>query len=759
MGFTGKPIDRIDGRLKVTGEALYAAEFNQKNMLYAFPIRATIGKGTVASFDTKEAREMKGVVTILTYKNAPKLREIVLEEFLKAAGLVTETVMPLQDDKVHYFGQYIGIAVAETYEQARAAANLVKVKYNKQPPAIDLKGELPKGKFPDKLLGEPAQINKGKAAAQLDAAPFKIEHQYATSTENHHPMEPHATIAVWHEDEKVLLYHATQGVVRAGGMIAYLFNLPPGNVRVISPFVGGGFGCKSEWGHIILATMAGRVVRRPVKLAITRQMMTTNVGRRGATIQTVALGADKDSKLSIIRHHTDTYSNLSAYFEACGSPTQVLYGAPLREITYRVANLNIGTPFFMRAPGEAAGSFALESAIDEMADKLNLDPLEFRRINHTPQDPISNIPFSSDNLLDCYRVGAERFGWSQRSSAPRSRRNGNFLIGYGMATATYPALRSSASVRVQLFSGNKAKVMSATQDIGPGTYTIMAQTAADALGILIENITVELGDSSLPPAPISAGSCTTASVNPAVLAAAEAVRKELLQLALKDKKSSLTGRFPEEVDFANGRFFLRSDNASYDTYDDILKRNKKNMLDNCAITKPESGPGFGPRQAPCMIPEINAEQNSNTKKYSFHSFGAHFVEVWVDEDLGFIRIKRFTSIIDVGAIMNEKTARSQVIGGIIFALGQALMEETNYDHRWANPVTRTLADYHVPVNLDIPDIDVQFIGKPDFHISPIGARGVGEIAGVGVAAAVANAVYNATGKRIRSLPLTPDKLL
>ena len=760
MAVIGKPIDRIDAMLKVTGGAKYAAEFNQKNMAYAFPVRSTIGKGAIVSYNLAAAKKSSGVLEILTHENAPRLQPLDPDAMKKTGGMLGEQLVPLQDGKVFYFGQYIALVVAETYEQARAAAALIEVKYNAETPAADLATAISAGEYPQKARGEDVQVNRGKAAPLLEAAAIKIEHQYISPNENHHPMEPHASVAVWDNINKLTLYEATQGVVGAKGMMAYLFNLPPENVQVISPYVGGGFGCKgSQWGQMMLAAMAAKTISRPVKVAITRQMMQTNVGRRPEVQQTVALGAETNGKLSVIRHHTDTWGNLSEYFEQSGVQTKALYAAPLREITYRVTKLNIGSPTFMRAPGETPGTFALESAMDELAHELNMDPLQLRIINHTSEDPLKNHPFSSEYLLDCYRIGAEKFGWSQRNAKPGQKRAGRQLVGYGMATATYPAMRSSASVKMQMNAEGMVRVMSATQDIGTGTYTIMAQTAADALGIPVSMITVMLGDSSLPPAPVSGGSTTTASVNPAVLAAGEEMRKQLMMMAIADRKSKLQGRTAEEISFADGALFFKSDPSKKDTYKDILRRSKKNMLEVCTTTMPKSGSGLGAQKPVCMVTDTPPEENGDDKKYSFHSFGAQFAEVWVDEDLGTIRVKRFLSVIDAGTIMNEKTARSQIIGGVTYGLGAALTEETLYDKRYANPVTRTLADYHVPVNLDVPPIEVHFIGKPDPHISKIGARGIGEIGTTGVSAAVANAVFNATGKRIRNLPLTPDKLV
>ncbi|MGI8788930.1 MAG: xanthine dehydrogenase family protein molybdopterin-binding subunit [Pyrinomonadaceae bacterium] len=757
----GKPIDRKDGRAKVTGAAKYAAEFNQPKMAYAFPVRSTIGNGTIISFDTSAAEKADGVLKILTYQNAPRLKELNPQEMRKTGGQLGENLLPLQDSKVNYFGEYIALVVAETYEQARTAAELVKVNYAKQTAATDLKTELA-GDFKSKggFVPERAQTKEGDAAAAINSAAVKIEQTYTTPTENHQPMEPHATVAVWDGADKLTIYDSTQGVKGAQGVSAYLFDLKPENVQVLSPYVGGGFGCKgSQWAHVPLTVMAAKAVNRPVKFAITRQMMVANVGRRPETIQTIALASDKAGKLSAMRHQTDSYAAFSQYFEQCGTPTKILYNAPNREITYKIAKLNYNSPTYMRAPGETPGTFALESAMDELAFELKIDPIQLRTINHTANDPLEKLPFSSEYLLDCYKIGAEKFGWANRKSQPRSNRSGKYLVGYGMATATYPAYRSTASAKVQMYADGTVKVFSATQDIGTGTYTILAQTIADVLGVPVGKVSVEIGDSSFPAAPVSGGSTTAASVTAAVLAAGEMVKKDLMAMAIADGKSKLNGRRAEEVEFASARFFVKGDSSKGDDFTDILKRNNKNMIEACATSLPQNGGGLSGTFAPCAVDNFAQEEDADAKKYSFHSFGAQFAEVRVDEDLGTIRVSRFTSVQDIGQVLNEKTARSQIIGGVIYGLGQVLMEETMYDKRWANPITRTLADYHVPVNLDVPEIDVHFIGKPDPHISPIGARGIGEIGITGVAAAVANAVFNATGKRLRDLPLTPDKLV
>jgi xanthine dehydrogenase YagR molybdenum-binding subunit len=758
MSETGKPINRIDGRLKVSGKATYSAEFNQPNMAYAFPVRATIAKGKIASIDDAVAKKEPGVIAVISYKNAFKLKPLDMQAQMKSgAAFLGENLPPLQSNVVHYPGQFIAVVVAETYEQARTAAYKLKIRYSAEKGAIDFKKELLNSKKPKMFMGEEAQVNEGKAAAPLAASSQKVNHTYSTPPEHHHPMEPHATVAVWDGTNQLTLYDATQGVGMTSSIAAYFFGLQKENVHVIAPFVGGGFGSKGLWLHTLLVAMAAKGVGRPVKLALTRQMMQTNVGHRGATIQHVALGTDAAGKLSVMRHHTETYNNLTQFYEPSGKQSLVLYKAPLREVTYNVAQLNRSTPTFMRAPGESPGTFALECAMDEMAYKLKVDPLEFRITNHTTKDPMKGHDFSSEFLLDCYRVGAEKFGWASRSMEPRQKRVGKYLVGYGMATATYPGGRSAASVKVHMNAKGDVTVMTASIDIGTGTYTVLAQTVADALGVPVERIDVKIGDSSLPPAPLAGGSQTTASIHPAALDACVLLRKELISLAIVDPDSRLNRRNPEEIGYADGKLFLKSDEKKSDTYLNILSRAKRSDIEACATTLPVSGAGLTVPSALCTPSETPPEQNSDVKQYAFHSFGAQFAEVWVDEDFGTIRVKRFTSVQDVGRIMNEKTARSQVIGGVIFGIGAALMEATEYDKRWGNPVTRTLADYHVPVHLDVPPIDVHFIGKPDPHISPIGARGIGEIGITGVSAAIANAVFNATGKRLRDLPLTPEK--
>ncbi|MBA4182649.1 MAG: xanthine dehydrogenase family protein molybdopterin-binding subunit [Acidobacteria bacterium] len=766
----GKPIDRVDARLKVTGAAKYAAEFPQKNLAYAFPVRSTIGKGAITTIDTGAAEKSAGVIAILTHKNAPRLKPADIKEVGLYGTLPGETLLPLQDGKIFYVGQYVGLVVAETYEQARAAAGLVKVSYREAKPETRLVENETKGarkarssKPKTMFVFLEAQPKRGNAAAAFKTARVKFDQTYSTPTEHHHPMELHASIAVWEGADKLTVFDATQAVMGTNVVLAQTFGLDKKNVRIISPFVGGGFGCKGLiWAHTMLAAMAAQAVKRPVKLVLTRQMMQTNVGHRGETMQNIRFGANKTGKFSAITHDTTTYTSdgiMEYFFEPCGLATQMLYSSPNVEIIHNVVPLNFGSPTPMRAPGESSGTFALESAMDELAFELKIDPVRLRLTNYANTDEQKKLPFSSKKLKECYALGAEKFGWTKRIQTPRQMRDGRWLIGYGMATATYPGYRGSASVRVRVNADGTALVQSATQDIGTGTYTVMAQTASEFLGIPVERIKVEIGDSDLPPAGTSGGSQSLASVAPAIEAACKIIVKRAMETVSKDKQSPLFGKTLKDVSFGDGRMFLTTDSSKGETYIELMKRANLSKIEEC-VTANLAGQPPGASGAPCSPFTANPDQNADLQKYSFHSFGAQFAEVGVDEDLGIVRVRRFVSVLDIGRVVNEKTARSQVFGGVNMGIGMALMEETHYDPRNARPVVRTLADYHVPVHADIPpQFEVYFINEPDPHLNSLGIRGVGEIGITGVAAAIANAVFNATGKRVRDLPITPDKLL
>lgn len=764
----GRPLDRVDGRRKVMGAAPYAAEFKVSNVAYAMLVQSTIAKGTIRTIDTAAAERAPGVVAVFTHKNMPRLGKI---GDVSAEGTAPgEQHIPLQDATIHYAAQNIALVVAESYEQARFAASLVRATYDEQKPALAIEDPNAPSYAPEKFFGfEEVQDKRGDAAGAMATAQTKVEQTYSTPVEHHNPLEPPATIAQW-DGDRLTIYNATQAVIGTQKMFAGIFKLPVNNVRVISPFVGGGFGCKGLiWLHPALAAVAARELKRPVKLALTRQQMFTSNGHRGRTVQRLSLGAARDGKLTSIRHLSTTQTSpVGDFFEPPGLTTRMLYACPNLEMTHTVKRLNLGTPTPMRAPGESPGTFALESAMDELAYQLKLDPLELRLINHADVHPHNGKAWSSKHLKDCYRLGAEKFGWANRKAEPRAMKDGRWLIGYGMATATYPGYRSPASARATIKADGSVLVQSATQDIGTGTYTVMAQVAADTLGVPIERVKAELGDSSLPPAPTSGGSTTVASVAPAVKAACEQARAEIVKLALAQRGSKLFGKREDEIAFANSRLFVRGEEARGESYADILKRAKRAEVAACVTAQTVPPPGAqqeaasgqqGAGLAPCSRFGPLVEQDADQARYAFQSFGAQFAEVRVDEDLGVVRVARFTSVQDIGRVINEKMARSQVHSGVIYGIGMALMEETVYDQRNGRNVVRTLADYHFPANADVPAIDVHFIGAPDPHINSIGSRGVGEIGITGVAAAIANAVFHATGKRVRDLPITPDKLL
>ncbi len=725
----GKPLSRVDGHLKVTGGARYAAEFPVANLVYAVTIQSTIAKGKISQIDTQAAEQLPGVLAVMTHLNAPKVDGVQGGE---------RKLLLLQDDMVRYSGQHIGVVVADTFEHAMQAAAAVQVRYSEEKPTLSLQdnldqGYVPKGKIP---RDEPPDTAHGDVSQGLAAAAVKIEQTYTTPVENHNPMEPHATTAVWQGD-RLLLYDATQGVFASKKKVAAVLGIPPENVRTMSYYVGGGFGCKgSVWSHVVLAAIAARQVQRPVKLVLGRTQMFGPVGFRPETIQQVALGATREGKLTALRHAgTSPTSTFDEFVEPVAKTARMIYDCPHIETSHRLVQLNIGTPTFMRAPGESSGSFALESAMDELAYALQIDPIDLRLRNYAEVDPEKGLPWSSKSLKECYQLGAERFGWQKRNPTPRSMREGNTLIGWGMATATYPTNRSPASAIARIMADGTAVVRSGSQDIGTGTYTVMTQVAAEALGLPVEKVRFELGDTEMPETPVSGGSQTAASVGSAVHMAATQARSQMIQLAIADHSSPLYGADAQDISVQDGGLFLKG--KSNETYADILSRHGLKLMEARADAKP------GDERA----------------KYSMHSFGAQFAEVRVEPDSGEVRVTRWVGTFGVGRLLNAKTARSQLIGGIVFGIGMALMEHTVMDPNRGRVVNADLAEYHVPVNADVPAIDVVFIDEHDPYVNPIGVKGIGEIGITGAAAAIANAVYHATGKRIRDLPITLDKLL
>lgn len=755
----GKPLDRVDGRLKVTGGARYAAEFPLRNIAHAVLVQSAIAKGRITNIDTSAAQKSPGVLAVITHLNAPKLAsqsgggdssggdaQVTAANAQSGEGgnggggnPFEKPVAVLQDDKINFYGQHIGVVVAETFEQARHAASLLRVTYSEERPATVMEANLANAYKPQRLLIPlKPDTQRGNIKNGLSAADVQVDHTYTTPNEHHQPMEAHATTAVW-DGQQLTLYDASQNVNGVQKTVANTLRIPPENIRVISSFVGGGFGSKYPVrGHTILAAIAAQQLKRPVKLVVTREQMFTSVGFRSHSSQRIRLGAKKSGKLTAISHeiHTQT-SVFEEFIEHVGVATPMLYDTPNLLVTHRGVRLNLPTPTIMRAPGESPGMFAFESAMDELAYALKLDPIELRLRNEPERDPEKNLPWSSRSLVESFRQGAKNFGWKQRNPEPRSMRDGRYLIGMGTATATYPTNRMPSSAKVRMLADGSAIVHLAATDIGTGTYTMLTQIAADTLNIPMDRVRVEIGDTKMPKTPGSGGSWGAASYGSAVQAACVAVRAKILGMASQDVRSPLKNLSDADIDIREGRIFAKRDPDLGETYQEILARN------NLKVSEAE----------------IESTPDEAAKKYSMHAFGAQFAQVRVDPDLGMVRVTRFLGTYGAGRILNPKTARSQMIGGIIMGIGMALHEETVVDDRYGHFVNHNLGEYHVPVHADIPAIEAFFVEENDPHVNPLGIKGVGEIGIVGVAAAIANAVYHATGKRIRDLPITPDKLL
>jgi xanthine dehydrogenase YagR molybdenum-binding subunit len=724
----GPAQSRVDGVAKITGAAKFSAEWGPAGLAYAYMVQSTIARGRVTGIETADAHRQDGVLAILTPENAPKVDP-------SAQTPNDRYLTVLQDDLVRHDRQPIALVVADTFEHAKFAASLVRMRYAAERPRTRFdQGEEYK---PNDIHGDPADTLRGDADAALVSAALRVDNVYTTPIEHHNPMEPHATIAEW-DGDTLTLYDANQGVWVARDRIARVFGLPKDNVRVVTKFLGGAFGCKgSTWPHTILAAMAAKVIGRPVQLSVWRPQMWGSVGYRPATSQRVALGAHPDgtltSQIHEVRSQTSTYDE---FIEPSGAITTMLYPSPALRVTHRLLRLDYSTPTYMRAPGESTGSFALESAMDELSYAAGLDPLELRLRNYAESDPTKNIPFSSKSLRECYRVGAEAIGWQTRTPAVGSMHDGRYVLGMGMATASYPTNRSKASATATLTSDGKASVRSAGVDVGTGAYTTFTLVAAETLGLPVEAVDFDLGDTNYPQAPVAGGSQLTASVGSAVRLASLDALSQLKQLAAADAASPLHGVAVAEIDVAQGGRLVHAPSSKSDTFAAILARNGGAVKGSS-----DAAPG----------PEKNA--------YSMHAFGAQFAIVRVDRDLGTVRIVKQIGAFASGRIVNAKTARSQYLGGMVMGAGMALLEETRPDARTGRFMNANLGEYLVPVHADMGTMDALIVAEDDPHVNEIGAKGIGEIGIVGAAAAIANAVYHATGRRVRDLPISPEKLL
>ncbi|MCM5704057.1 xanthine dehydrogenase family protein molybdopterin-binding subunit [Larsenimonas salina] len=718
---------RIDGRLKVTGKAPYAADHALDNTAYGYGVFSTISRGRIVSLELDAARAMPGVIEIFHHGNFPALHHT--PSSMAKGNKVEETRLPFEDEQVYYDGQFVALVVAERFDQARAAARAVKVRYEEEIPRANLEQGV-KAHGTKKGKGN---HSRGDADGAFERGAHQIDVTYTTPVETHNPMEMHSTLAHW-PDGRLQVFESSQGVVQQKGAMAKIFNLAPHKVEVISTFIGSGFGSKLwMWPHAVAAAAASREIKRPVELVVPRQQMFTTTGHRPETKQTLKLATDDQGRLIALSHHSvSTTSYTDQYVETCGSVTKSLYSCDNVSITHRTTEVNRGTPTSMRAPGAAPGLFALESAIDEMALEAGIDPLTFRLDQFAERDESQDLPFSSNHIKETAERAAEQFGWHQRNPTVGSMRDGREIVGYGMAACNWEAIKRPCDAHVALRADGTVYASCATQDIGTGTYTIVAQTLVELTGVPFERIEVELGDTSYPKGPISGGSWTTATTLPAI---AEATRHAIDELKTRAVRSGgpFEGVDVEALTFDNG----------------VLSFDGKRMPFAEALSTMKLANAEG---------EAHTE-GADTSKYSYRSFGTHFVEVRWDPLLANLRVARVVSAIDVGRVMNEKTARNQVEGAVVMGIGMAMFERTEYDPRTARVVNNNYAEYLVPVHADQPEVDVILLDYPDTAFNEFGARGIGEIGITGLAAAVANAVYHATGVRVRELPITKEALM
>ncbi|MCW6003621.1 xanthine dehydrogenase family protein molybdopterin-binding subunit [Micromonospora sp. CPCC 205371] len=721
----GVPTSRVEGRLKVTGAARYAADFPVDDVLYAVVVDSTIGRGRITGIEAGAATAQPGVRAVLSHLNAPRLPYRDNTGSNNPAG---QRLRVFQDDQVRFFGQPVAVVVAATLQDAQHAASLVEVDYEAEQPSFDLDSA---------PANDPETYARGTADQALTSAPVRLDLTYRTSRNHHNPMEPHATIASWDGDQ-LTVWDKTQWINGTQAELAAVFGIPLASVRVLNPFVGGGFGSGPRcWPHVTVAALTARQVGQPVKVVLTRRQMYFGTGFRPAYTYQLRLGADRRGRLTATTHHiraeTSRYENFQ---EGILAPGQMLYSMPHVSQEYRTVPLDVNTPLWIRGPGWATASYVIESAMDELAYQVGVDPAELRYRNEPERDESTDLPFSTRRLRECLAVGVREFGWQQRPRAPRARRDGDWLIGTGMAVSVYDTLRNAAQAQVRLAADGTAIVEAASSDMGPGTYTSMTQVAADALGLDLDGVQFRLGDSLMPPTPPHGGSQTMASVGSAVQDGCDSLRRQAITLAVQDRNSPLYGADPDTVIVRRGRMSPRDQPAHGETYRQLLTRQGRTHLEARGSFAPPTGPA----------------------RFSMHAYGALFAEVAVDARLGIVRIRRLLGVFDAGRIINPALADSQAIGGMVGGIGTALLEHTVTDPRDGRITNANFADYLVPVNADVPDLRAIYVRGQDFEADPIGVKGLGELVHVGVAPAIANAVFHATGRRIRELPITADML-
>jgi xanthine dehydrogenase YagR molybdenum-binding subunit len=738
--YIGTATSRVDGHAKVTGSAKYAGEFNQAGLAHAVVVASTIAKGRIARIDTSKALAVEGVIDVLTHQKRPPMasEDAAYKDDVAPEG---SPFRPLYDDRIWFNFQPVALVIAEEPEIARFAASLVRVDYEQQEPATDLHRQRD-GAVPVDVPANPAENpfappkSRGNAEQAFATAAVRHSGEYYVPMEHHNPMELYASTVIFEDGGKLTIHDKTQGVQNVQRYVCSVLGLPSDAVRVISPFVGGAFGSGLRPQYqVVLAALAARGLKRSVRLVLTRQQMYA-LGYRPAMIQQIELGANAGGTLDAITHDAITVTSRYENFHRQETGwSGLLYSCANARYAHRLARLDLASPCDMRGPSASTAVYALECAMDELAVALKFDPLALRLQCYSDRDQHSDRPYSSKSLRECYRQGAELFGWARRSPEVRSMRDGTDLVGWGMATGVWEALQVPMAVRIVLTANGHAEIACATSDIGTGTYTIMTQVAAEMLGLPLDSVTIKLGDSTLPQSPVEGGSWIAASVSNGIVTTSDAIREELLRLAKQMPNSPLAEVTPIEVALADGRLVSKQDQSREVPIADVMRH--------------------------AGVDRVEQERTTTFTDDGSHAHNTHsaiFAEVKVDEQLGVIRVTRIVSAVAAGRILNTKTANSQIMGGVVWGIGMALHEETLIDHKFGRVMNANIAEYHVPVNADVHDIQIIFVDEPDDIVNPLGIKGLGEIGIVGVAAAISNAIYHATGKRVRDLPITLDKL-